>query len=204
MISDCESYNTADSSNGWDKFLRDKCGINLDNRDTGAITGSDAGGSTIKTADSIVEEDGTLINFTDTSFTVNNLSVTLGEMVDGSVAERSFSSLSTKEKYMWQSIYTWWMKGGLDLIAESYGENFSFTSESSATTKNFYIVFENSSSNFLAATYGGPYRGEKATYNLRTHINLKYYSTASGKNGSVKNNAQMSLDRDHHRNAGEG
>ncbi|MBR4151455.1 MAG: hypothetical protein IKT98_00670, partial [Selenomonadaceae bacterium] len=42
FISDCRSYNEADSSNGWINFLKEKCGIDLDNIDTGAITGSDA------------------------------------------------------------------------------------------------------------------------------------------------------------------
>lgn len=49
MIADCKSYTAADSKNGWEKFLLEKCGINLDNRDTGAITGADAGSSKVKT-----------------------------------------------------------------------------------------------------------------------------------------------------------
>lgn len=42
FINDCKKYNAKDSANGWKKFLKDKCGIDLDNVDTGAITGSDA------------------------------------------------------------------------------------------------------------------------------------------------------------------
>lgn len=53
FIADCTRYNEADSSNGWKTFLSEKCGIYLDNTDTGAITGSDANitvdGSTVGT-----------------------------------------------------------------------------------------------------------------------------------------------------------
>lgn len=76
MVSDCESYIAADSKNGWENFLLEKCGINLKNRETGAITGADAGGSKIKTATSIVPESGSLDeNFKENSFTVNGLTV---------------------------------------------------------------------------------------------------------------------------------
>ena len=48
MVNDCKSSSSSDT------FLA-KCDINLDNEDTGAITGYDAGGSTVqKTANSIV------------------------------------------------------------------------------------------------------------------------------------------------------
>lgn len=62
MIADCKSYNEADSKNGLEKFLLEKCGIILNNNtDTGAITGKDAGGSkTNKTSESVVPESGSL------------------------------------------------------------------------------------------------------------------------------------------------
>ena len=40
----------------WEDFLREKCGIILDNEDNGSITGLDAGGTKIKTDESIVPE----------------------------------------------------------------------------------------------------------------------------------------------------
>ena len=48
------------SSGGGDKFLRDYCGIIIGNKDTGAITGWDAGGRYVKTAESIVPESGSV------------------------------------------------------------------------------------------------------------------------------------------------
>ena len=50
MIKDCQNAKSADD------FLKTYCGINLNNDDTGAITGSDAGSSIEKTAESIVPE----------------------------------------------------------------------------------------------------------------------------------------------------
>ena len=47
LIGDCQSATDAKT------FLKEKCGIILDNKDTGAITGSDAGGSKAKTAEKV-------------------------------------------------------------------------------------------------------------------------------------------------------
>lgn len=52
MVADCKNLGSAE-------FLK-KCGINLTNKDTGAITGSDAGGSKVKTAENVVPESGSL------------------------------------------------------------------------------------------------------------------------------------------------
>ena len=49
MVKDCQSAGSAT------EFLEEKCGIILNNADTGAITGSDMGGSDAKTAESINE-----------------------------------------------------------------------------------------------------------------------------------------------------
>ena len=66
------------ASDGSD-FLTNYCGIILGNTDTGAITGSDAGGSTAKNGSDIVPEtDNINTNFTANSFTSNGLTLTLG------------------------------------------------------------------------------------------------------------------------------
>jgi len=115
LINDCKSYVAADKKNGWKKFLLEKCGINLSNKDTGAITGSDAGGSK-KTSKSIVPESGSLKKFTGRSFTVNGLTFTL---------DKPFKKLSANKQFIWQGLYTWWAKGALDLIKTSYGYSFT-------------------------------------------------------------------------------
>ena len=74
MASLINSFKTDMSlSGGGDAFLKNYCGINLSNADTGSITGSDAGGNTTKTAESIVEEFGSVIYPTGTSATIGGL-----------------------------------------------------------------------------------------------------------------------------------
>ena len=64
------------TTNDAEKFLLEKCGIDLSNTDVGAITGLDAGGSKVKTAESIVPESGSLLNFTGNSFYVSKYDIT--------------------------------------------------------------------------------------------------------------------------------
>ena len=162
IVSDCKSVDDSET------FLRDYCGIILGNADTGAITGSDAENGTVKTAKSVVPESGDLENFTGDKFTVDGLTVRLGK-------NGTFSKLSTQEKYIWQSLYTYWIKNGLDLISESYGENFSFNEKSSATSKTLYVIFDNSNNGILASTWGGPDYAKKSTDKMELHINLHFY-----------------------------
>ena len=124
MVADCKKTNNADT------FLQKYCGINLSNTDTGAITGKDAGGAKIKTAQSIVPESGKLnTSFNGTSFTANGLTFRLLK-----------TSLSSNEKHIWQALKTWWAAAGLNLIKESYG--YSFTDDD-VTVKEITVVFKN-------------------------------------------------------------
>ena len=135
-------------------FLKNYCGINLDNTDTGAITGSDAGGSTSKTDSSIVPESGSLKDCNKDSFTVNGLTVKLVEFPDWTSANQNITStknlnyrnLDDTQKYIWRAAYTWWIKNALKLIEDSYGTNYSFASkDSSVTTKTICLGFVNDS-----------------------------------------------------------
>ncbi|MBR1730032.1 MAG: hypothetical protein IJ728_10975, partial [Selenomonadaceae bacterium] len=138
MINDCENASSADD------FLKNYCGINLDssNKDTGAITGSDAGGSKVKTAVSIVPESGSIKNFTSDSFKVNGLTLKL---------DTSYSNLTEDQKFIWQGLYTWWAKSALDLILESYGYSFN---DNDATVKTITVKFLYEESGLRANTYG--------------------------------------------------
>lgn len=62
------------AAKNWQTFLVEKCGIILDNDDTGAISGSDAGG-TKKGAADIIPSKGEAIYPEGTSFTVNGLTI---------------------------------------------------------------------------------------------------------------------------------
>ena len=189
LVNDCKSVGNSET------FLRDYCGIILNNDDTGAITGSDAGGGIVKTAKSIVPENGDLKNFTSDEFTIDGLNVKLGKGGGtGKVESRNFSNLSAQEKYIWQSLYSYWLKSGLKLVGESYGENFSFNDKSSAVTKTLYIIFDNTNDNILASTRGGTSNAKKSANDMELHINLKFYGAATGEDG-IPDNDQSYLDR---------
>ena len=172
LIRDCKKAKSADD------FLKTYCGIDYSTADNGAITGSDAGGSTSKNDENLIPESGKLKTYKKSSFKVNGLTVKLGD-------NKTDSQLSTSEKFIWQGLYTWWIKGALDLIAESYGDNFSFTNKSSATTKELYVQFVNLNDNWLAYSW--------STYNneLVLSINMNYYG---GYNKNSVDEANSSFD----------
>ena len=149
MVKDCKN-----AVSGTD-FLKNSFGIDLDNTDTGAISGSDAGGSKTKTAASIVPESGSLKNFTGNSFTKNGLTVKLVEFpkwtstnnnivvtkdLDYDDLEKGSKEYSTAKKYIWQASNTWWIENTLNLVAESYGSNYSFLN---SNVKTLCIGFVN-------------------------------------------------------------
>ena len=189
IVSDCKSAGDATT------FLRDYCGIIIGNADTGAITGSDAEGGLVKTAKSVVQESGDLQDFTGDEFTFDGLTVKLGKGGGtSSVKARTFAELSAQEQYIWQSFYSYWLEGSLALIAQSYGENFSFNAASSATVNTLYLIFDNANNGVLASTWGGPVYAQKNTKALELHVNLNFYGKASGVDG-VPNSNQNYLDR---------
>lgn len=143
MITDCKKSESADY------FLKNYCGINLDNEDTGAITGLDMGGVISKNAKDIVLDNGGLdTNFRSSAFNVDGLNISLRKFNDGCEPANykyngrttlSFDELTTAQKYVWQGLKSWWTSGGLDLIAESYGNNYSFDENSSANIKGLHF-----------------------------------------------------------------
>lgn len=187
-----------------DTFLKKYCGINLANTDTGAITGKDAGGSKVKTATSVVPENGSLDkSFKGNSFTVNGLTVKLGQDKGTATVSRDFKSLSEQEQYIWQSLHSYWIKSGLNLIAESYGDNFSFNKEKSSVdtdkpaTKTLYIVFDQTKK-YSGLTYyaddWNKFGAQKPTEGISIGISLHYFGEATGKDGE-SDNGIYSLDR---------
>ena len=199
IVEDCESYLAADSKNGYKKFLLEKCGINLDNDDTGAITGSDAGGSTTKTAESIVSESGSLkTNFEENFFKVGELTVKLatGGGKNADPKEITFNDLNNEnERFIWQSLRSYWIESGLNLIAESYGNNFTF-SEGNSSVKTLYVIFDyNMDYSTRAKTLSGPIKNQKCTIPLELHINMNRFSNLSGINGGNSDGSAWYLDR---------
>ncbi|MBR1805453.1 MAG: hypothetical protein IJ774_03595, partial [Selenomonadaceae bacterium] len=96
-------------------FLRDYCGIFLDNADTGAVTGWDAGGLTVKTTDDLLPTSYSDAYPPSTSFTKRGLTLIVPER----------STLSENEQLIVQSLYTEDVENSLKLIEETYGFTFS-------------------------------------------------------------------------------
>ena len=138
-----------------DKFLKDYCGIILDNDDTGAITGSDAGGAKVKTAESIVPESGALdTSFEYSSFYLEEYGIwfyLIKINSDGTVNQNiisgiefpnlRFDSLTPNQQYIRRALKTWRAPEALKLIKESYGSNFGFSSDTLINPKRIYFGF---------------------------------------------------------------
>ncbi|SEH27595.1 calcium-binding protein [Selenomonas sp. KH1T6] len=169
-----------------DKFLKDYCGIVINNKDTGAITGSDAGGAITKTAESIVAESGSVRSFpSGGKTTINGLTFHWPDR----------NSLSSDEQAIADRLYSWWAGGALNLIQESYGLNFS---EAGTSVKDITLQFYyNSSDSALASVRHSysPYTGKTSELSLR--VNMYYYSGFDKQdvNGAASRNTAFYLDR---------
>ena len=157
MVKDCKKVNNADT------FLRDYCNIILDNADTGAITGWDAGTSSVKTAESIVEEEGALQSFNGSSFSVNGLTINVPP------------PQNTTQQNIINGLYTWWAKKALDLVEQSYGSDYRFDNPSASVREmNLQFVSDNTSALALVSSTYNVTTGRAVALSLR--INMKYYN----------------------------
>ena len=176
MLKELDTY---DATN----FLVNRCGIILDNADTGAITGSDAGGYKAKTAASIVPESGKL----NTSFNANSFTTK-----DGLTIRLYKTPTTDDEKYMWRALKTWWAEAGLTLIKNSYGYSLA---DPDATVKDLTIQFKkDKSSKYLAATSYPQYINGHYTRLLMINT-AQYKNFASGDVNGQSSVAKGYLDR---------
>lgn len=110
------------SSVSYTDFLRDYCDIILDNADTGAIIGSDAGSGTAKTAENIVPENIPVENWIipegGSVVTIDGLSVHFPTTGANGI-------LSDVEKHILAGLNSVWIKQSLKLINKSFGLNFN-------------------------------------------------------------------------------
>ncbi|MBQ9479375.1 MAG: hypothetical protein IJU71_07470, partial [Selenomonadaceae bacterium] len=100
------------SGGNWQRFLIEKCGIIINNEDGGAITGSDAGGSEVRTTFDILPVEGDAVYPEGSEFTVNGLTIY-------GIPDRS--TLTEQEQLVVQGLYSWWIRESLELIEETYG-----------------------------------------------------------------------------------
>ena len=118
------------AAKNWHTFLVEKCGIILDNADTGAISGSDAGGTT-KTATDILPSTGTA------QYPENQRSFTIEGLTIYGIPARG--RLTADQQYVVQGLYSWWVNDALTLIKESYGFSFEDNGTTNARLKLEFI-----------------------------------------------------------------
>lgn len=181
----------SDLRNSGSSFLKDFCDIDLDNLDTGAITGADAGGEKVKTAESIVPEEGNPYGGAIPSGTsiINGLEVV---WPDSAVYDADPSQKSAREAIT-KALSSQWMKNCLDLVDESYVMNFE---ESGATVKKIDVKFEDDSGSSTLAYVTSHFSGSQTTQ-LDLTINMHYYKSLhlDDPNGSTDDVTAGYLDR---------
>ena len=155
-------FSSLSKSKNVSDFLKRYCGINLSNSDTGAISGYDAGGKTVKTASSILP---TVIPF-------NKWKMPSGNKVTIDGATFIFpkaSTLNDNQKFIVKALSSSWLKSSLMLIKQSYGLDFK-----NAYCKTITIQFKKLNGNF-ASVYAPTTNGkpDKIVISVNSNIRLK-------------------------------
>lgn len=156
------------TTKNWHRFLVEKCGIILDNADTGAISGSDAGG-TEKTAETILPAKGKAKYPSGTSFTVDGLTIY-------GIPDKNL--LTADQQYVVKGLYSWWIKDSLALIKESYGYSFS---DADATNSRLKLQFiDDPNSDALAYVSFDSEEGDFKDFESRVLcVNMAYFKDMS-------------------------
>lgn len=161
-----------------DAFLREACGIVLDNEDTGALTGSDAGSGTVKTASSVVPNYGATRDGESNVYNVNGTKFTFygqkfpdifyyyrtgnQKMQERQLSWRQYAEGSgfykTASKMSYDLVH-YIMAPALSLVEETYGLSLT---ENGSKTNTIYIGFSNVGSDF-------------STQNTLAQTGLRYY-----------------------------
>ena len=147
-------------------FLDQICGVRLENTDTGAITGSDAGGKKTKTAANILPESASAKTLTAAqynSFTTKGLTVniTYDTGTGGEAFNNNATTYLNKQKLVTRALYNWWIPESLDLINESLGINFT---SGRASINNIDVVFKEDDTSCLKV---------ETVYDLGKPVSLK-------------------------------
>lgn len=150
-------------------FLRDKCGIILGNADTGAITGSDAGGDTIKTASSVIPEQ---IPVTSWGIpTIGSTTTINGLTVHWASIGANGNELSETEEHILAGLNSDWIEQCLNLIDESFGINFY---GENTILRDINVRFEDNENHALA--YVKSYYSNSQLTRLDLVVNMHYYN----------------------------
>ena len=181
---DLKSSFVADMAGG---DLFGKCGINLENKDTGAITGLDAGGEREKTAESIVPETGLPYSGPPaggSTSTINGLAVKWPDSGNDAMKAAITSALSNQ-----------WLENCMDLVHESYAINFM---DPEASVRDMEVLLSNEGNNGKLAYVTNTYdTATGKTSKLTLTVNMDYYNNLdmNDPNGYDKTSKQTYLDR---------
>ena len=137
-------------------YLKTYCGIDLTNDDNGALTGLDAGGGVAKTRESVIPKDSLTQYYpTSGSSTYRGLTIVWPSGEIDATARKVVTGL-----------YTWWAKGALDLIAETYGLSCdaSPAGSSKMVLEGFYSADTGHQASVIPVSYDGT--------NLKLSVNL--------------------------------
>jgi len=174
FVSDVAS-NSGSSTAQQDSFLKEYCGIDLSNDDTGAITGKDAGGDTVKTAESVVPETGPTSSWTSPS--------TGSSTFHGLTINWNLGSLDDdNKKFIAKALNSEWMDSALTLISDSFDMSFE---DSGTTVRTINLLFEDENDTTLAYVTNRPSGGRAIsldlTFNMHNYPNIDT-SNVNGKN----------------------
>jgi Ca2+-binding RTX toxin-like protein len=173
------------NAKSWHRFLVEKCGIVLDNKDTGAITGSDAGGSTAKGATDLLPSTGDAKYPEGSSFTVDGLTIY-------GIPDKS--KLTADQQYVVQGLYSWWIRDALALIKESYG--LSYTDEGTTNARLQMKFIDNpDESSYAYVSYNNIDGDEEKVYESRVLcVNMAMFKNMDpgNRHGST---SKVALDR---------
>lgn len=165
--------------------LLEVCGINLNNDDTGSITGLDAGSERAKTAESVVPEEKTSYagNTKGSSF-IRGLTVNWPDDISDDMQKAIAGALDSQ-----------WLTNCMWLVDDSFALNFW---ENGTSVKSIGVKFEDNSGSDNLAYVTNYFDGDGVTTKLELTINMHYYNNLdlTDKNGAVKDNPnQLYLDR---------
>lgn len=165
-------------TNHWsvEKFVSTYCGIKFNNKDTGSITGLDAGGKVEKTKASVIP---TMLSVDKWKLPASQKTVIEGCTFIWS----NMKNLTNKEKYLLKGLHSSWIKGALRVIKQSFGIAFG-TAQSSCNTITVKFVKDNPTHSAWVST---SWIGEKAT-KLTLHINTNVDFDMKSADGVVKGN----------------
>ncbi|SFH97915.1 Ca2+-binding protein, RTX toxin-related [Selenomonas ruminantium] len=165
-----------------DSFLKTYCDVDLHNNDTGAISGLDAGGSTVaKTAESVIPDIASTNTYWNSLYTVQGVNF----HVDNP------QSLTSAQVHMCRLIQRWWIDKALAVIRDSYGISLD---EAGSKIKDIHIRFTKPASETQArwdgmlACVGDGQRSSE----LVLSINLDHMQIVDfNKDGSINYNGIM-------------